>query len=141
MAKHTINFKIITPEKIVYSDIIDKVTIPTESGEITVLANHQPIVSILVPGEMRIQKDGKTIPLSVSTGFIEIRPKSEVYILADTAERVEDIDIKRVAKAKKRVEELMNEKQGKNNIDTARLQAILDKEAVRLKIANKYRKN
>ncbi|MBU3895769.1 ATP synthase F1 subunit epsilon, partial [Patescibacteria group bacterium] len=89
-----IAFKIITPERVIYEDEIERLTVPTESGEITVLAKHAPLVSLLKPGEIRLKKDGNTIVMAVSTGFLEIRPNSQVYILADTAERAEDIDIK-----------------------------------------------
>jgi len=138
--KHTIQFKIVTPEKIVYSDDIDKVTIPTKDGEITVLANHSPLISILKTGEMKIVKDDNIISLSVSTGFVEIRPNSEVYILADTAERAEDIDIERAKIAKERVEKMLKDKSNINDINFAALQASLNRELTRIKIANKYRK-
>lgn len=138
--KHTIQFKIVTPEKIVYSDDIDKVTIPTKDGEITVLANHSPLISILKTGEMKVVKDDNIISLSVSTGFVEIRPNSEVYILADTAERAEDIDIERAKIAKERVEKMLKDKSNINDINFAALQASLNRELTRIKIANKYKK-
>lgn len=134
-----IKFKIVTPEKIIYSDEIDKVTIPTKAGEITVLAKHSPLISILTPGEMRLVKGEDIIPISVSTGFIEIRQNSEVYILADTAERAEEIDIARTEQARKRVEEMLKDKDKLSDINFASLQAALNREMARIKVANKYR--
>lgn len=134
-----INFKIITPEKVTYeADDVRRVTIPTADGEITVLPNHMPLVSLLVPGELRIQKKEQTILMAVSTGFVEIRQHSEIYILADTAERAEEIDQQRAEAARQRVQTMLAEKQNQADIDYARLQATLNRELARLKVAEKY---
>jgi len=141
MSENKINFKIITPEKITYSsEEIERLTIPTEAGEITVLPNHIPLVSVLKPGELKIVKNKQEIFLSVSTGFLEVRPKSEVYILADTAEMAEDINLERAQQAKKRVKQLLEEKQDRSEIVFAKLQASLSREMARIKVANKYRR-
>ncbi|MDD4995976.1 MAG: ATP synthase F1 subunit epsilon [Patescibacteria group bacterium] len=140
MSKIKIKFKIVTPEKIAYEDEIDQVTVPTEDGEITILGRHAPLVSILKPGEMIIKKDKETIFLAVSTGFIEVQPESQVYILADTAERAEEIDLKKAEEARLRAKKLLEEKQDMADIDFARLQAVLNREMIRLKVAQKYRK-
>ena len=141
---HKLLFKIVTPEKIIYSDSVDRVSLPTEMGEITILPNHSPLISILTPGELRIKKDEQIIHLSVSTGFVEIKHTtgkgSELYILADSAERAEEIDIERAQKAKERVEKMLEEQQNASDVDFARLQAMIQKETSRLKVANKYRK-
>jgi F-type H+-transporting ATPase subunit epsilon len=140
MSDRKIKFKIITPEKVIYSDEIEQVTIPTEAGEITIMPRHAPVVSILKAGELRIKKDDQEVVLAVSTGFIEIRKDSEVYILADTAERSEDIDIKRAQEARDRAEKLLTEKQDERDVDFARLQTVLNREMARLRVAEKYRK-
>jgi len=140
MSKIKIKFKIITPERITYENEIDQVTIPTENGEITVLARHAPLVSILKPGEIRIKKDGKVISLAVSTGFVEVQPNSEVYILADTAERAEEIDLGKTEEARLRAKKLLEEKQDMADVDFAKLQAVLNREIARLKVAQKYRR-
>ncbi len=138
MAK--INFKIITMERVVYEDEVEQVTIPTAAGEITVLPRHAPLVSLLKPGELRIRKDGYDVLLSVSTGFVEVRPKSEVIILADTAERAEEIDLERAEQARRRAEEMLKEKERLDDVQFARLQAQLEKELARLKVGRRYRK-
>lgn len=140
MSKINIKFKIITIERVIYEDEIDQLTVPTESGEITVLARHAPLVSMLKPGELRIKKDDHTVSLAVSTGFLEIRKNSEVYILADSAERVEEIDIEASREARARAEELLKQKQNRSDVDFAKLQAIINRETARLKIAGKYKK-
>ncbi len=139
MSKTKIKFKIVTPERVTYENEIDQVTVPTEDGEITILSRHAPLVSILKPGEMRIKNGEETVLLAVSTGFVEVQPNSEVYILADTAERAEEIDLKKTEEAKARAEKLLKE-QDTADIDFARLQAVLNREMARLKVAQKYRK-
>ena len=140
MSKAKIKFKIVTLERVTYEDEIDQITVPTEAGEITILPRHSPLVSLIKPGELRVKKDGYLISLAVSTGFLEIRKNNEVYILADSTERAEDIDIEASRLAKERAEQLLKQKQDKTEVDFARLQAIINRETARLKIANKYRK-
>jgi F-type H+-transporting ATPase subunit epsilon len=140
MTKSKIKFKIVTMERVTYEDEIDQLTVPTEAGEITVLARHTPLVSILKPGELKIEKEGYKIFLSVSTGFLQIRKNSEVYVLADTAERVEEIDEEASREARKRAEEMIKQKQYRTDVDFAKLQAIINREVSRLKISEKYRR-
>jgi len=140
MPKEKIKFKIVTLERVTYEDQIDQLTVPTEAGEITVLPKHEPLVSILKPGEMRIKKDGQVVPFAVSTGFLEVRQDSQVYVLADSADRAEEIDIESAKSARLRAEEVLKNKQKRTDVDFARIQSIINREAARLKVANKYRK-
>lgn len=140
MPKAKIKFKIVTLEKVTYEDEIDQLTVPTQTGEITVMARHAPLVSTLKPGELRINKDGREVAFAVSTGFLEIRKNSHVYILADSAERAEHIDIEASKAARARAEELLKQKQFKTDVDFAKLQAIINREAAYLKVADKYRR-
>ena len=134
-----LKFKIVTPEKTIYENEILQVSIPTTSGEITVLPNHIPLVSVLAAGELRIKdKDGEH-HLAVSGGFLEVRGKNEVIILADHAERVEEIDLQKAEEAKQRAEEQMKNIKNVQDVDYARLQAAIDREVNKLKIAKKYR--
>jgi len=136
-----IKFKIITLEKTVYEDEVDGITIPTTDGEITVLSRHTPLVAILKPGSMLIKKDGQEVLLSVSSGFIEVRQDSEVVILADTAERAEEIDIERAEAARARVEQMMKEKESIDDVSFARLQAQLEKELARVKVGRRHHRH
>ncbi|NCO04624.1 MAG: ATP synthase F1 subunit epsilon [Candidatus Magasanikbacteria bacterium] len=135
-----IDFKIVTPEGTIYEDQIEKVTIPTQAGEITVYEDHVPLVSILKPGELNIHKEkDAVVNLAVSSGIIEVRENSQVYIIADTAERAADIDIKRAEEAKVRAEELMKQQEYALDVDFARLQGKIEKELVRINVGNKYK--
>ena len=135
-----IKFKIVTLERVVYEDEVERLTVPTEMGEITILARHIPLVSIIKPGELKVKKDGYTISLAISTGFLEIRKNSEVYALVDSAERIEEIDIESSKAARARAENLLKQKQNRSDVDFVKLQAIINREAARLKVVDKYRK-
>ena len=132
-----IKFKIVTPERIVYEDEIDQVTLPTADGEITVLPNHIPLISILVSGELDLRKGGEEIAMAVSGGMIEVR-NNEMTILADTAERAEEIDLKRAEEARQRAEKLKEEKIRMDETEFAAVAAMLEKNLARIKVARKH---
>jgi len=135
----TIHFKIATPEKVVYENDVFQVSIPTTTGQITILPNHSPLVSIIQSGELKaIDANGEQL-LAVAGGFLEVRANGEVIILADRAERAEHIDLERAEAARKRAEEQMQALKGQEDIDYAKLQAIIDREMNRVRVAKKYR--
>lgn len=133
-------FRIVTPDGITFEDEITQVSVPTQSGEITILPHHIPLVSVLKAGEIRITKENQETDIAVSTGVIEVRPQDEVYIIADTAERAEHIDLERAEAARKRAEELLQQRSTLEDMEFARLQAKLEKEMARLRVGKKYRK-
>jgi F-type H+-transporting ATPase subunit epsilon len=137
---NTIDFRIVTPEGPVYVAEIEKVTVPTTSGEITILPTHAPLVSILQTGELVAMKDGEEVSMAVSGGFLEVRDGSRVYIMADTAERAEHIDVTRAEEARARAEELLAKQTDMADVDFARIQAVIEREMARISVANKYRK-
>lgn len=132
-------FKVVTPHGIVYEDEIEKVTLPTKAGVITVHENHSALVSVVSAGEMNIHKQGYTVNLAISGGVVEVRPTREVYVLADTAERAEHIDVQRAEERKKRAEQLLSQADQLDDVDYARIQALLEKELARISVAKKYR--
>ncbi len=132
-----IKFKIVTPERTVYETEIDQVTLPTQEGEITVLPEHIPLIAVLAPGELVIKQNGKEVAMAVSGGIVEVR-KNELVILADTAERAEEIDIKRAEEAKKRAERLKDEKIRTDESQYATAAAIFEKNLARIKVARKH---
>jgi F-type H+-transporting ATPase subunit epsilon len=135
--KNKIKFKIVTPEKTVYEDSIDQVTLPTQEGEITVLPEHIPLIAVLAPGELTVKQDGKEIAMAVSGGMIEVR-KNELTILADTAERAEEIDIKRAEEARERAEKLKDEKIRMDETEYAAVAALMERNLARIKVAKKH---
>lgn len=133
-------FKIVTPFGVTYNDNIQNVTIPTESGQVTIHENHIQMISILKPGELVVRKDDHDVTLSISGGMLEVRQTGEVYVIADTAERAEDIDVERAEAARARAEELLKQKQDMEDVEFAKIQAKIEKELARLSVAKKYRK-
>lgn len=137
MNSNKIQFKIVTPERTVYESEIDQVTLPTQEGEITVLPEHIPLISVLAPGELVARKNGEEIAMAVSGGMIEVR-KNEITILADTAERAEEIDVKRAEEARERAEKLKDEKIRMDDTEYAAVAALMERNLARIKVARKH---
>ncbi|MFA6553347.1 MAG: F0F1 ATP synthase subunit epsilon [Patescibacteria group bacterium] len=133
-----IKFQITTPERVVFEDEVDEITLPTQQGEIGILPHHIPLVSLLSAGEIRIKKGSEIIYMAVSGGFIQVKPK-QVTVLADTAEREEEIDEQRAEEARRAARELLTTKRA-DATDFAAVSAKLEKELARLKVARRRRK-
>jgi F-type H+-transporting ATPase subunit epsilon len=135
-------FQIVTPERLVFSDEIDQISMMTEDGEITIMAHHIPLVTNLKPGELRYKKQGEEFGVAVSGGFGVVRDDGSVVVLADTAEHAHEIDITRAEEARERAAKLMQAPRTQENVDFASLAAKMEKELARLKVGSnkKYRK-
>lgn len=133
-------FKIITPERVIFSEEVGQITLPTQDGEITVLPRHIPLVTLLTAGELRYLKNGVEYPIAVSSGFAEVRPDNSVVILADTAEHAAEIDLTKAQEAHDRAAKLMSEPRRFEEVEFAVLQSKMEKELARLKVGKKYRK-
>jgi F-type H+-transporting ATPase subunit epsilon len=134
-----LKIKIVTPEKVVYENEVFQASIPTMSGEITVLPNHIPLVSVMKAGELRIKDKTGEVHLAVSGGFVEVRGNNEIILLSDHAERVEEIDLQRAEEARQRAEEEIKAARNVEDVDFAKLQALIDRNMNRIRIARKYR--
>ena len=132
-----LHLQITTPERIIYADDVDEVIVPTPNGEIGVLPHHIPLMSLMSAGELRIKKGSDTVLLAVSGGFVEVQP-AKVVVLADTAERAEEIDEQRAEEARKRAESLLKEKRVDQE-EFASLAAKMEKELARLRVIRKRR--
>ena len=134
-----IKLRIITPEKIVYEGEIKQATLPVSNGEVTILPNHRSYIASLKPGEIVVKNDkSEETDLAVSGGFVEFH-NNELVVLADEAERAEDIDLKKAEEAKKRAEELKKQKYTDEN-EYARVVANLEKELAWTRVAKRYLK-
>lgn len=135
MAK--INFGIVTAERIVYSDEVDIVVAPGSEGQLGILPQHAPLMTMLQPGELIVRKGGEEDCMFVSGGFMEVRD-NKVVILADTAERAEDIDTERAQQARTRAENRMATATA--DVDLTRARAAMLRSLMRLKVAEKSKK-
>ncbi|MFB6182261.1 MAG: ATP synthase F1 subunit epsilon [Candidatus Magasanikbacteria bacterium] len=134
-----LDLKIVTPDGVMYNSEADKATIPTKSGGITVYPSHIPLVSVLEPGEIVVHKEDYTVNMAVSTGVLEVRPESKLYILADTAERAKNIDVEKAKQARQRAKELLEKKKNQEDVDFTKIQSRIEKEAARIRVGKKYR--
>mgnify|MGYP001591198761 CR=1 FL=1 len=128
-----IQLKIITPERVVLEEKVDSVTIPTTLGEITVLPNHIPLVAILATGVMTLRSGGAETHLAASGGFAEVLPESRVNILADSAERAEELSWEKVEEAKEAAQKILKEKRHLDESGQAAALGALEREIARLK--------
>jgi F-type H+-transporting ATPase subunit epsilon len=128
----TLRLEIVTPEEKTYSDDVDSVVIPGIEGELGILPQHVPLMTQLLPGELRVMKDGHELRLAVGEGFVEIT-QEKVAVLTDMAVKEADIDETAVEAAIKRAEEAMK---GQHISDEqyAATQAVIQKSLAQLKV-------
>ena len=132
-----IRLDVVTAEGMVYSDDVDVVVAPGVEGQLGILPHHAPLMTILQPGELRARKGGEELYLAITGGFLEVRP-DRVIVLADAAERVEEIDISRAEEAKRRAQERL--KHPTAEIDLARTEASLRRALTRLEVVQRRRR-
>ncbi len=102
----TLELEIVTPDKLLVRERVEQVQIPGKNGELGILPGHAPLITTLTIGEISYRQGTNTQYLAVAWGFAEVLP-NKVTILADTAERAEEIDVKRAQEAKARAEEAL----------------------------------
>jgi len=133
----TTRLEIVTAERVVFSDEVDLVVAPGVEGELGILPHHAPLMTMLLPGELLVRKGGEEFFLAISGGFLEVRP-DRIIVLADAAERAEEIDIARAEAAKRRAEERL--KHPVPEMDLARAEAALRRSLARLKVVERRRR-
>jgi F-type H+-transporting ATPase subunit epsilon len=126
--------EIITPTKVVLSEEVDEVTLPTTDGEISILPNHVNLLTKIAPGEMIIRKGIKTDLFAITGGFLEIL-NSHVNVLADYAIHADDIELAKVQEAKERAQKAMKEKLTEEDFRV--VNAELAKALLQIKVAHK----
>ncbi len=136
MAK--LSIELVTGERVVYQeDDVDMVVAPGAEGTLGILPNHAALISLLDSGELRVKKGGQEESLIVFGGFIEV-VNNKVIVLADTAERVSEIDLERAEQARQNAEEAIRTRQDRVDIEAA--DAALRRAAVRLRVGQRRRR-
>ena len=97
---------IVTPEKLLVSEEVDQVNVPGSEGDMAILYDHTPILTNLRSGQLSYEKEGETIALVVSGGYLEVTD-NRVIILAETGEFLHEIDRERAERAQAKAEELL----------------------------------
>ena len=128
---------VVTGDHAVYDGLADVVIAPAVSGQIAVLANHAPLLAALDAGELIVRSGDEEEDLAVSGGFIEVR-ENRVIVLADTAERAEEIDVARAEAARRRARLLAQLPQGRPESAAAR--QALRRSRARLRAASRIRR-
>ena len=132
-----IKLDVVTAERLVLTDQVDMVIAPGSEGELGILPHHTPLMTMLKPGELRLKKGNEEISLAVTGGFLEVRP-DHVIVLADAAERAEEIDAARAEAAKKRAQDRLT--QAGPAIDKTRAEAALRRALARLDVVEKRKR-
>jgi F-type H+-transporting ATPase subunit epsilon len=124
--------EIVTPERLVVRDVAHEAQIPGKDGYLGILPGHAPLVTELGVGEINYRVDGFVHRLAVAWGFAEVLP-TKVTILAETAERAEDIDVARAQKARDAAQRQLQSGDPNTNYDL--VQAALERAETRLQVA------
>jgi F-type H+-transporting ATPase subunit epsilon len=133
----TLKLEIVTAEHKVFSDEVDIVIAPGRDGELGILPQHAALMTTLSSGELIARKSGEEYLLAISGGFLEVRD-DRVIVLADTAERAEEIDLTRAEAAKKRAQEELTH--SSSHLDAARAEAALHRAMARIQVADRRKK-
>lgn len=133
----TLNFELVTADRVVLQeDGVDMVVAPGADGQLGVLPHHVPLITTLAPGELRIKRGGEETSIVVTGGFMEVT-REKVLVLADAAERSEEIDIARAEEARRRAQERIAS--SPDSVDMARAEAAMRRAVARLRIAQRRR--
>lgn len=130
----TFELEIVTPEKLVVKDVAEEAQIPGKSGYLGILPGHAPLITELAVGEITYKSADTVKHVSVAWGFAEVLP-TKVTILAETAERPEEIDVARAQQAKARCEKELTS--GAADLDYDDVQAALERAETRIDVAKK----
>lgn len=131
------HFELITPEGVKLTEEIDRLTLMTPDGQMTILPHHAPLVTVVSPGEAIFVQNGKETPIMVHGGFCEVRDSGNVVLLADAAEHLHEMDEKMIQEAVERAENMKKEKF--NTADYEEAAMALERELARRHVLRKYR--
>jgi len=136
MAADSLQLVVVTPERQLLSEEVTEAQLPGADGYLGVLPGHAPLITELGIGELTYHTtDGQSGLLAVIRGFAEVLP-DRISLLAEVAERAEDIDLKRAQDALKRAQELIAK--GGENVDWDRASAALQRALVRIQVVSKH---
>ena len=130
--------EIVTAEQLVYSEEdVDSLIVPGVEGELGVLTLHAPLLTMIKPGVLRIVKGDDEVEMAITGGFIEVRD-NRITILADAAERSEEIDEVRAEEARRQAQRRLEERE--TEVDLAQMQAELARALARIKAVARRRR-
>ena len=130
----TLHLEIVTQEKRLFSGDVDMVVAPGGEGELGILPHHAPLLTTLKEGVLRVKQGGGEDYFSIGGGFMEVQP-DHVIVLADVAEKADDIDTARAEEARRRAEQLLKDRPV--GVDLESTLASLRRAQIRLSVAQK----
>ncbi len=134
-----IKFEIVTPEKHILKEYVKQVTVPTREGDVTILPKHTPLISTLRSGVLEFSKeDGSQEVAFVSGGFLEVL-RNKVVVLADAAERAEEIDEVKVTEARSKAEKEMQEIRSDDSERFANISSKIERELAKTKALKRWK--
>jgi F-type H+-transporting ATPase subunit epsilon len=131
-----IRCEIVTQERLLYSGDVDMVIAPGSDGELGILPHHSPLLTSLSFGELRLKKGSGEESFAIGGGILEVTPE-KVTVLADSAERADEIDLARADEARQRAETMLAEGPPADEESLAALDAALRRSNIRLKVGRK----
>ncbi|MEA2639527.1 MAG: F-type H+-transporting ATPase subunit epsilon [Chloroflexota bacterium] len=134
-----LHIEIVTAERQVLADEVDMVIAPATEGTIGILPHHAPLLTALYPGMMVLKKDGTEEVLAIGGGFLQVS-HDRVLVLADAAERAEELDEARAQEARARAEAALRDAPRSNALEAAEARAALRRSLVRLNVAQRRRR-
>ena len=134
-----LHLQIITPEKIVFDDEVDQISLPTTTGQITILPKHVDLVTSIEPGELVFKKNNKETHLASGFGFAQVG-FSNVKVLVDLATPEEAIEERKIEEAKRQAEEALKQKHILSEEEYATAAANLQKALTQLKVKRRHRR-
>ena len=133
-----LTLEIVTAERVVFTDDnVDMVVAPAADGEVGILPHHAPLLTVLKIGELRVKKGADEQSIVVAGGFMEVL-NDKVTILADAAERSEEIDVAAAEQARSRAQDALANKEALG--DQAAAQAAMQLAALRLRVGSRRRR-
>ncbi|HEV2124974.1 MAG TPA: F0F1 ATP synthase subunit epsilon [Chloroflexota bacterium] len=124
------HIEIVSAERRLLEDDVDEVIAPTDRGQIGILPRHAAMLTLLIPGELRLKKGGEEQIIAIGGGFLEVGD-NRVTILADSAERAEEVDIARAEEARRRAMARLTSRS--REVDVERAQLALSRSLARIK--------
>jgi F-type H+-transporting ATPase subunit epsilon len=133
-----IRCEIVSQDRAVFEGDVDIVVAPGADGEMGILPHHSPLLTTLKPGVLRVRTAGREEAFAVSGGVMEVRPDI-VTVLADAAERADEIDVARAEEARRRAEESLQSGLDRNSEAYLAAEAALRRSSLRLQVARRRR--
>jgi F-type H+-transporting ATPase subunit epsilon len=137
MTNDKFKLKLVAPDGVKFEETASQITLPTRNGQITILPGHEPLITLLKPGEIIIKDGTKVHELATEGGVVEIT-QTEVKILADTAEDVNDMNELKIMEAKKAAEQRLAK--AKDGVEFADAASMLEKQIAKLNFLTKRKK-